>query len=109
MMLGGSEEVTRCDTDLCNGAFGVVSESPAFLMNSQAGNNDTHPMVALKGRVLVKVTGNGSAGDRVVSAGNGAARVAAEGEATAFNTLGRLIKHKYKEETALTECVIGVK
>ena len=109
VILGGSEEITKCMDDKSDAVFGVISESPAFLMNSQAGNNDTHPMVALKGRVLVKVTGNGSAGDRVVSAGNGAARVAAEGEATAFNTLGRLIKHKYNEETALTECVIGVK
>ena len=109
VILGGSEEITKCMDDKSDAVFGVISESPAFLMNSQAGNNDTHPMVALKGRVMVKVTGTGSAGDRVVSAGNGAARVAAEGEATAFNTLGRLIKHKYKEETALTECVIGVK
>jgi len=109
VILGGSEEITKCMDDKSDAVFGVISESPAFLMNSQAGNNDTHPMVALKGRVMVKITGTGSAGDRVVSAGNGAARVAAEGEATAFNTLGRLIKHKYKEETALTECVIGVK
>ena len=109
VILGGSEEITKCMDDKSDAVFGVISESPAFLMNSQAGNNDTHPMVALKGRVMVKITGTGSAGDRVVSAGNGEARVAAEGEATAFNTLGRLIKHKYKEETALTECVIGVK
>ncbi len=109
VMLGGSEEVTRCDTDSCNNAFGVVSESPAFLMNAEAGNNDSHPMIALKGRVLVKLKGKGQPGDRVVSAGNGEARVASIEECTAFNTLGRLIKHKYNEETALTECVIGVK
>ena len=78
-------------------------------MNSEAGNNDTHPAIALKGRVPVKVSGKGSAGDRIISAGLGAARVASEGEATTFNALGRLIKHKYNEETALTECVIGVK
>ena len=109
VMLGGSEEVTKCDQDACDKVFGVVSESPAFLMNSQAGNNDSHPMIALKGRVLVKLKGKGQAGDRVVSAGNGEARVATLEECTAFNTLGRLIKHKYNEETALTECVIGVK
>ena len=109
VMLGGAEEVTRCDKELCDGAFGVVSESPAFLMNAQAGNNDSHPMIALKGRVLVKLKGKGDAGDRIVSAGNGEARVASIEECTAFNTLGRLIKHKYNEETALTECVIGVK
>jgi len=109
VMLGGGEEVTRCDTDLCDGVFGVVSQSPAFLMNAQAGNNDSHPMIALKGRVLVKIKGKGQAGDRIVSAGNGEARIASIEECTAFNTLGRLIKHKYNEDTALTECVIGVK
>ena len=107
--LGGDAEITKCDVDLCNKIFGVVSDSPAFLMNANAGNNETHPMVALKGRVLVKLKGKGQAGDRVVSAGNGEARVADISECTAFNTLGRLIKHKYNEETALTECVIGVK
>jgi hypothetical protein len=107
--LGGHAEITKCEKELDDAVFGVVSESPAFLMNAQAGNNDTHPMIALKGRVLVKLRGTGKAGDRIVSAGNGEARVANLDECTAFNTLGRLIKHKYNEETALTECVIGVK
>jgi hypothetical protein len=66
-------------------------------------------MIALKGRVLVKLKGKGQAGDRIVSAGNGEARIANIKECTAFNTIGRLIKHKYNEQTALTECVIGVK
>ena len=109
VMLGGSAEITKCKDELSDAVFGVISESPAFLMNASAGNNGSHPMVALKGRVLVKLTGEGRAGDRVVSAGNGEARVAQIDECTAFNTLGRLIKHKYNKETALTECVIGVK
>ena len=109
VILGGHAEITKCNKELDDAVFGVVSESPAFLMNAQAGNNDTHPMIALKGRVLVKIKGTGKAGDRIVSAGNGEARVANLDECTAFNTIGRLIKHKYNEETALTECVIGVK
>jgi hypothetical protein len=109
VILGGEAEITKCNDELSDAVFGVISESPAFLMNAQAGNNDSHPMVALKGRVFVKVHGTGKAGDRVVSAGNGQARVAVLEECTAFNTLGRLIKHKYNVETALTECVIGVK
>src|SRR6056300_1489091 len=109
VILGGKAEITKCKDELSDAVFGVVSESPAFLMNAQAGNNDSHPMVALKGRVFVKLTGTGKAGDRVVSAGNGEARVADLEECTAFNTLGRLIKDKYNVETALTECVIGVK
>ena len=109
VMLGGTAEITKCNDELSDAVFGVVSESPAFLMNAQAGNDETHPMIALKGRVFVKVTGTGQAGDRLVSAGNGEARVADLEECTAFNTLGRLIKAKYNVETALTECVIGVK
>ena len=109
VILGGNEEITKCMEDKSDAVFGVVSDAPAYLMNSEAGNNDTHPAIALKGRVPVRVSGKGSAGDRIVSAGLGAARVASDGEATTFNTLGRLIKHKYNEETALTECVIGVK
>jgi len=109
VMLGGHAEITKCNKELCDQVFGVISDSPAFLMNAQAGNNDSHPMVALKGRVFVKIQGTGKAGDRIVSAGNGEARIAELEECTAFNTLGRLIKDKYNKETALTECIIGVK
>lgn len=109
VILGGKAEITKCREEMSDAVFGVISEKPAFLMNSDAGNNDSHPMVALKGRVLVKLQGTGRAGDRIVSADNGEAKVAQIDDCTAFNTLGRLIKHKYNEETALTECVIGVK
>ena len=109
VILGGHAEVTKCQDELSDAVFGVVSDSPAFLMNAQAGNNDSHPMIALKGRVMVRLRGTGRAGDRIVSAGSGEARVANLDECTAFNTLGRLLKHKYTVETALTECVIGVK
>jgi hypothetical protein len=107
--LGGAKEITLCKTALSPRVFGVVSENPAFLMNKDAGNNDSHPMIALKGRVRVKVTGGGRAGDRIVSAGAGIARVADLEDCTAFNVLGRLIQDKYSSETQLTECVIGVK
>ncbi len=109
VILGGNQEITKCMEELSNSVFGVVSDTPAYLMNAEAGNNDTHPAIALKGRVPVRVAGKGSAGDRIVSAGTGMARVADLNECTAFNTLGRLIKDKYNEEVALTECVIGTK
>jgi hypothetical protein len=109
VILGGAQEVTQCIKELDDAVFGVVSEKPAYLMNADAGNDDSHPMIALKGRVRVKVKGTGRAGDRIVSAGNGEARVANLDECTAFNTLGRLLKAKYTEQTELHECVIGVK
>jgi hypothetical protein len=109
VILGGTKEITKCMKELDDAVFGVVSENPAYLMNADAGNNDSHPMIALKGRVRVKIKGTGRAGDRIVSAGNGEARVANLDECTAFNTLGRLLKAKYEEQTELHECVIGVK
>lgn len=109
VILGGYAEITKCQKPFDDSVFGVVSDSPAFLMNAQAGNNESHPMVALKGRVFVKVKGTGKAGDRIVSAENGEAQVANIDDCTTFNVVGRLIKDKYNEETQLTECVIGVK
>jgi hypothetical protein len=110
VILGGSKEVTLSTIDLDDRVFGVVSENPAFLMNKDAGNNDSHPMIALKGRVRVKITGIGNAGDRIVASDiPGIARVAKLPECTAFNVLGRLIQDKYNAQTKLTECAIGVK
>ena len=110
VILGGSKEVTKSTEELDSRVFGVVSESPAFLMNNDAGNNDSHPMIALKGRVRVKVEGIGKKGDRIVSSSTaGIARVADLSECTAFNVLGRLIQDKYSQQTQLTECAIGVK
>jgi len=107
--IGGTKEITLCQNENSTRVFGVVSEAPAFLMNRDAGNNDSHPMIALKGRVRVKVTGTGHAGDRLVSAGNGIAKVANIQDTTAFSVIGRLLKTKYSTITELTECVIGVK
>ncbi len=110
VILGGEKEITLSTIDLDDRVFGVVSENPAFLMNKDAGNNDSHPMIALKGRVRVKVQGVGNAGDRIVASDTaGVARVANLSECTAFNVLGRLIQDKYYTQTELTECAIGVK
>jgi hypothetical protein len=110
VILGGDQEITLSTKELDPRVFGVISEAPAFLMNKDAGNNDSHPMVALQGRVRVKVQGKGKKGDRIVSSSTaGVARVVGLDQCTAFNVLGRLIQDKYNTQIELTECVIGVK
>jgi len=110
VILGGDQEITLSTKELDARVFGVISEAPAFLMNKDAGNNDSHPMVALQGRVRVKVQGKGKKGDRIVSSSTaGVARVVGLDQCTAFNVLGRLLQDKYDIDTELTECVIGVK
>jgi len=92
--LGGDKEITSVKYELSDDIFGVISDTAAYLMNSGAGDNTTHPPVAMTGRVQVKVTGVVKKGDRLVSAGNGIARAAQHGEATAFNVIGRALENK---------------
>lgn len=92
--LGGINEITAVVDELSDSVFGVISSSAAYMMNSAAGNDDTHPAVAISGRVPVKVIGKVKKGDRLVSAGKGIARAAKKGEAGSFNTIGRSLANK---------------
>ncbi len=66
---GGAKEITACDHENDHAVAGVVSTDPAYMMNSAAGNNDTHPYIALTGRVPVKVVGPVAKGDLLVASG----------------------------------------
>ena len=107
--LGGTKEITRSITDLSENVFGVISTRPAYTMNGGAGEDDTHPKVAMTGRVPVKVTGYIKKGDRLVSAGNGIARSALAGEATAFNVIGRSLVDKNTPEQSTIEAIVTIK
>jgi len=107
--LGGSEEITKVMDDLSEDVFGVISTRAAYLMNSQAGNDQTHPAVAMTGRVPVMVIGAVRKGDRLVSAGNGFARSAQPGEATAFNVIGRSLVNKLDADNGTVEAIVTIK
>lgn len=107
--LGGANEITISTAELSESVFGVISTRAAYLMNSGAGSNDTHPPIAMTGRVPVKVTGAISKGDRLVSAGNGLARSARPGEATAFNTIGRALEEKLDMGHGTVEAIVTIK
>jgi hypothetical protein len=107
--LGGSAEITRATSELSDRVFGVISTQAAYLMNSAAGNDLTHPPVAMTGRVPVRVTGIVRKGDRLVSAGNGIARAANPGEATAFNVIGRALKDKLDNNEGIVEAIVTIK
>jgi hypothetical protein len=107
--LGGTKEITRSTLELSDQVFGVISTNPAFTMNGGAGEDDTHPAVAMTGRVPVKVVGYVKKGDRLVSAGNGIARAAQPGEATAFNVIGRSLVDKRTPESGTIEAIVTIK
>jgi hypothetical protein len=107
--LGGSAEITQVSAELSEKVFGVISTRAAYLMNSSAGSDATHPPVAMTGRVPVNVVGQVLKGDRLVSAGNGLARAAQAGEATAFNVIGRSLKDKTDTGVGTVEAIVTIK
>lgn len=107
--LGGTKEITKSRTDLSENVFGVISTKAAYLMNGGAGTDETHPAVAMTGRVPVKVIGAVKKGDRLVSAGDGIARSAKPGEATSFNVIGRALESKTTIEQGTVEAIVATK
>jgi len=105
---GGNEEITISNTDRDETVAGVISTNPAYLMNFKLKGNFIVNL-ALSGRVPVKVIGVINKGDRLISAGNGMARAAQPGEATAFNVIGRSLANKLNSEAGTVEASVAIK
>jgi hypothetical protein len=98
--LGGAQEITQVNEEASDEVFGVVSsiDQAAFKMNGGAGTDETHPYIAMTGRVDVKVIGTVNKGDRLISASvPGYARAATKAECTAFNVIGRALTSKTED------------
>ena len=67
VVIGGEKEVTITDNYADTRVAGIVSTNPAYMMNSEAGNDETHPFIALKGRVPCKVWGPVIKGELLVT------------------------------------------
>ena len=67
LIIGGTAEVTMSTINADVRVAGVVSKNPAYMMNSEAGTDETHPYIALKGRIPCKVWGPISQGELLVT------------------------------------------
>jgi hypothetical protein len=102
---GGDYEVTVSSTDMSAAVAGVVSENPAYLMNST--QRGTYVVaVALQGRVKTNVTGVIRKGNMLVSAGNGMAR--AETNPLIGTVIGKALED-FNGTQGLIEIVVGVR
>ena len=108
VMVGGDAEITEVSTDLSENVFGVISKQPAYAMNAGAGNNDSHPFVAMTGRSPVRVTGEVTKGQRLVSSSiKGTARAVATGESISpFHVVGRALESKTDDGIGLVNCAV---
>ncbi len=77
-------------------------------MNALAGNDESHPFVAMTGRTPVRVTGAVSKGQRLVSSSiKGTARAVAEGESiNPFHVVGRALEDKTDAGIGLVLAVV---
>lgn len=103
--LGGSAEITRTTTDADTEVFGVISTDPAYIMNAGADG----PVVALSGRVPVRVVGTVSKGERLVTSSvEGTARAIGNTPYDPRLIVGRALEHKTDDGIGTIEAVIGV-
>ena len=97
VMVGGEKEITACTVG--SRAIGVISENPAFMMNSELEGGI---YVALKGRVPVKVKGSVLKGQKLTSGDNGVAQVSL-GSADVFAIS---LETNNDTDVKLVECII---
>jgi hypothetical protein len=101
--LGGSEEVTLSIDENDTKVIGVISEYPAYLMNSNLESEFT-AIIALKGRVPVIVEGSVEKGDIIVSGGNGVGIV--NNNPRAGSIIGKSLENSDSLDNRLIEVVI---
>ena len=73
--IGGEKEITESTEEGDPDTFSVISSVPGLQLNSKAGESNTHPYVALTGRVPVRVKGKIKKGQRLIASdSNGVAK-----------------------------------
>ena len=98
MSVGGAFEVTACQEG--DRAFGAVSANPAYLMNFELEGGT---IIALKGRIPVKVIGAVKKGDQLIAGKDGTAQV---GIPHAPSVFGIALETSNDEGIKLVECII---
>tara|TARA_R110002020_G_scaffold29767_3_gene93955 strand:+ start:1416 stop:2726 length:1311 start_codon:yes stop_codon:yes gene_type:complete len=106
VMIGGDKEITKTDRESTPEVFGVISTKPAFAMNAEVGSNETHPYVALAGRLPVKVVGKVLKGQRLVASSQPGIAIAAETK-NIFAVVGRALESSDELGVKLIEAAVG--
>ena len=104
---GGANEVTQSTEMYDTRVAGVVSTNPAHLMNAEAGTNETHPAIALSGRVPVKVMGTVRKGDLMVTSAQTGVAMAADERVTG-TIIGKAIEAHTGEGIGVIEVLIAM-
>jgi len=104
LQFGGDKEVTIAKEETSKIA-GVVSSDPAYVMNGNI-QAEFPVIVALIGRIKVKVIGSVLKGDMMISAGNGFAKASAMTPKIG-TVIGKAIENKFDSGEGMVEVMVG--
>lgn len=110
--IGGEKEITQTTESFDSDVFGVISENPGLMLNSEAGSDVTHPYVALAGRVKVKVVGKVKKGQRLRTSsvhGHAEAWSSEDGDLLTYQVVGRALEDKVDEGNGEILIVVGAR
>jgi len=107
LVIGGDAEVTTTDRRGNTAVAGIVSTDPAYTLNADAGNDSTHPYIALKGRVPCKVVGPISKGDLLVTSSTAGHAERAHANDNPNAVLGRALQDFEDSTAGLIEVMVA--
>ena len=105
IVLGGAKEITTTSTKGDSKVIGIVSDKPAYLMNSGLQGEFVTP-VALTGRVPCKVIGRVQPGDMLVSSAI-AGYAIVDNNPTVGTVIGKALQAKESTDKGVIEIVVG--
>jgi len=107
VVFGGDKEITTTNTKMDTAVAGVISANPAFRMNCEAGEDSTHPYVALAGRVPCRVAGKIKKGNILVTSGIPGVAVAAVGDIKVGSMIGKALEDYDSDHIGTIEVAVG--
>lgn len=110
--IGGEAEITKTTIETDINVFGVVSTDPGLKLNAAAGDDKTHPYIAMTGRVPCKVVGLVKKGQRLVSSDIPGVAKAIDNKEVADNfvaVFGRALETNTSSSEKTIEVIVGVK
>ena len=106
--IGGEKEITKTTEQADPEVFGVISKDPAYKMNAGAGNDKTHPYVALTGRAPCKVKGPVKKGQYIVSSDEPGIAIGIDGRPVkVYSILGRSLQDSNEQNVKYIEITVG--
>ena len=107
VVFGGDKEITTTNIKMDTAVAGVISANPAFRMNCEAGEDSTHPYVALAGRVPCKVAGKIKKGNIMVTSEIPGVAVAAVGDIKVGSMIGKALENYDSDHIGTIEVAVG--